>query len=480
MGTPFFLFGKGGEILGAYLHLFYESYRDKNGIDPISYINSKKEEIRQAAIPKLKTARNESAAIEREFQQLYNIKENEFADIVVKEKMQAMNSIMNDFDSAIALLKQLVQDNGSVSEAVGAGNRVIEAIDKILIKGASTGGLGDSAYSELVSARQRMQKVNYELKYIDNHNLDFSNRDGLKKFISDIQSNVSGYMLELSQVYAFTGANYAGLKNVYDIMINIGGHGSGLRTHMKVDPKMKSALQTLKQGLTANQSVQSHADIVFHMSMDETGNGQVVATSNWVGFQNKNVSDISSVGLRSYSLGEIGILRHYSSDFLVNIAGTLAGKTYKKSGIPKTLNASKNPSSQKEVDLYWANIKASTKILGLVNAIGQKSGANITNRVNYYVVRSKNPGFGGQIRVIPVSAILEEVLKRYKEGNEDKMGVNDSTNRGSSREKYWEINTSEFSFEKTPEERSADAYAQVLNKVLETKIQISINFSSWF
>ena len=243
-------------------------------------INATKEKIRQAAISKLKIAGTGSAIIEQEFEQLYNIKENEFADIAVREKMQAMNSIMNDFDSAVALLKQLVQDNGDVSEAVGAGNRVIEAIDKILIKGANTGGLGDSAYSELVSARQRMQKINYQLRYIDNHNLDFSGRDGLKKSISDIQSNVSGYMLELSQVYAFTGANYAGLKNTHDVMINIGGHGSGLRTHMKIDPKIKSALQTLKQGLTANQNVQSHADIVFHMSMDETGNGQVVATSN--------------------------------------------------------------------------------------------------------------------------------------------------------------------------------------------------------
>lgn len=463
--------------MGAYLYLFYENYRDKNGVDPMSIINATKEKIRQAAISKLTIAGTGSAIVEQEFEQLYNIKENEFADIAVREKMQVMNSIMNDFDSAIALLKQLVQDNGDVSEAVGAGNRAIEAIDKILIKGANTGGLGDSAYSELVSARQRMQKINYQLKYIDNHNLDFSGRDGLKKSISDIQSNVSGYMLELSQVYAFTGANYAGLKNVHDVMINIGGHGSGLRTHMKVDPEMKSALQILKQGLSANQNVQSHADIVFHMSMDETGNGQVVATSNWVGFQNKNVSDISSVGLRSYSLGEIGILNYYSSDFLVNIAGTLAGKNYRSSGIPKTLNTSKNPSSQKEVDLYWANIKASTKILGLVDAIGQKSGANVTNRVNYYVIRSKN---SGQIKVIPVSAILEKVLKGYENENGNKIGVNDSTNNSSSRENYWGINTSEFSFERTPEERSAAAYGQVLNKVLETKIQISLNFSSWF
>ena len=266
--------------MGAYLYLFYENYRDRNGVDPMSIINATKEKIRQAAVSKLELAGLGSSIVEQEFEQLYNIRENEFADIIVKERMQAMNSIMNDFDSAIALLKQLVQDNGNVGEAVTAGNRAIEAIDKILIKGAETGGLGASAYSELVSGKQRMQKIGYQLKYIDTHNLDFSGRDGLKNAISDIQSNVSGYMLELSQVYAFIGANYAGLKGAHDVMINIGGHGSGLRTHMKVDPKMETALQTLKQGLSANQGMQSHADIVFHMSMGDNGSGNVVATSS--------------------------------------------------------------------------------------------------------------------------------------------------------------------------------------------------------
>ena len=112
-----------------------------------------------------------------------------------------------------------------------------------------------------------------------------------------------------------------------------------------------------------------------------------------------------------------------------------------------------------------------------LDAIGQKSGVNVTNRVNYYVIRSKN---SGQIKVIPVSAILEKVLKGYEDENGNKIGVNDSTNNSSSRENYWGINTSEFSFERTPEERSAAAYSQVLNRVLETKVQISINFSSWF
>ena len=47
--------------------------------------------------------------------------------------------------------------------------------------------------------------------------------------------------------------------------------------------------------------------------------------------------------------------------------------------------------------------------------------ANFTNRVNYYVIRSKKNG--GQVRVIGVSTILQKILDDFNSGLDSSMGI---------------------------------------------------------
>jgi len=64
----------------------------------------------------------------------------------------------------------------------------------------------------------------------------------------------------------------------------------------------------------------------------------------------KNVTSPNGVHVGSYSLGEVNINNFYDEDFLVNIAGTLAGNQY-HAKIPSSRRTHKeNLSSQGEVD----------------------------------------------------------------------------------------------------------------------------------
>lgn len=472
----------------GYLYLFYEDYKNSEGniSDHRSIIEATKIKIRQNALGKIELAALQSSLIENEFENLYNIKNNELIDLNIRSNFNLGNSIMHSVDSAVDALKKLTKDS-SVGQAINLGNLVIKDIDMILKRGAQAGGLGYSSYSELFSAKERINNILSDLKYIGG-GTKISASDEAKKLISkmtsDVESNVGGYMLELTGAFAFLGANYAGLNAVYGTMINIGGHGtSSFAYQKKIDPKMTETLNKIESGLAENNGVQSHADLIFHIDMDKNGNGSTFSESNWVGFQAKNVKNFS-VDLRPYSLGEINILNYYLPDFLVNIAGTLVGGNG-GSKIPTSLRKVKESASESELDHYWANIKASTKLLGLVDAIGQKSGANITNKINYYVIRSKKVN---KIKVISVSSILQKILNYYSldnsfGGEANSLGVNDSVNdktKVGSRKDYYSININNFSFEHSPEERSKRAYSSILNKILNTKIQISINFSSWF
>lgn len=471
----------------AYLYLFYENYQIGTGIDPINIINEKKEIIKESAIAKLGRALPSMTKSQRDFEQLFNIKDNEFIDVEIQERLTLTNAIMTSFDDAASKLSILLKEGTDVVGAISEGIQIISEINKMLELGASTGKLGASAMQQLQGVQGRMFRIVSQLKYIKDNNLPTTDmKEMLSNFNKDIVNNGSGYLLELALVYSFLGCNLGALKGISHMMMAIGGdNGKELSPALKIvsaklDPELEKAVKYIEEALKQNKNNgegQSHADTVFYSEVDSSGNGVVGISGTWTGFQAKNYTDISSVKLRNYSLEQIDILKYYSSDFLVNIAGTLAGKQYTKfkEKIPYALN--KNAwASQRTVDLYWNKIKTSTKILGLLDALGQTFGANITNKNDFYVIRSKE---SQMIKVIPVAEMVRKVIIGYL-NNGDKIGVNDEVNRGASRENYWTINAGEFDWKRTPRERSNEAYSKVLNAILETKIQISLNFSSWF
>lgn len=465
----------------GYLRLFYEDYIMDTSTNPYQVIAEAKQQIKRDALHLLEGHQRGNELFEQEFQALYELTEsNEFADAGIVDNLEKINLDMSNFDAAIGKLKELVSDSDNVGAAVEEGNKVIESIDSILEKGAALQGLGDSAYTEIYNFKQKMKKVCYTLKYIKDKNLTLDGRKDLLNQIKAIQSNVSGYMLELALVYAFIGSNEYGLNEIHQAMINIGGHTGGLRAQMKISPYMEEDLKKLKQALSQNGSIQSKADVVFHLLMGD-GNGEVSSDSGWVGFQAKNVGDIKkAIHVGNYTLESIGIDKYYDQGFLVNIVGSLAGDSYRQE-VPKEKRRFKGTlSSQGAIDTLWQSIKNSTKWLGAADAIAGAANANISNQVSYYIIRDKG---SGHIKVIAVSKIFNKIIEAIKAEQEYALGINTGLadfGTGRTRSHYFSINVNAYSENKTPTERSSEAWPKIWEAIQQTKVSIAINFSSFF
>lgn len=467
----------------AYLYLFYEDYIGDSSIDPYAIITSVKDNIKKNALNKIQHGVQESFEVERKFEQLYalNDSRDEFANIQVQQRYQQVNLILNDFDEAIAALKQKIQEgNSEVVPAITLGNNIIRDIDTILNFGAKTGGLADGAISQVEQFKRRMEEnVQTKLHYIENSNKQLS--DSKKPLIDEltaIQSNISGYMLEIAHIYAFLQGNSAFLGQ----MINIGSQNRDDQIFtFKQDPKIEADRIKLNEALKDNK-VQSKADAIFNLHFAKQ-DGTISAETFWVGFQQKNFNDVSSIRVGKYTLGNIGITQYYNEDFLVNIAGTLAGTKYQaRDTIPPNLRRHKEKmSTQTEVDRIWTNIKNSTKLLGVVDAVSGNQFANITNRVHYYVIRNKQTK---TIKVIPVSTLLQRIQEAFEKDIDSAYGINtgqvSKDQRIGDRSEYWSINVENFSTSSNSQERSSKAYQLILDKILSTKVSIAINFNSFF
>lgn len=466
--------------MAGYLYLFYEDYYNNSGMaptDPYAKINMIKQEIwgRNRDIFAMKVASSE--VVETEFEKLYNLKDNEFADVGIQSKIDKLShGELHDFDQATKRLRELAKKSPEVSGAVKQGNKIIDIIDQLLAKGATLGGLADSSYQELIKSRQRMADIQARLEFIEGTGWTNKDRTWVIDKMKDIVSNVSGYMLEWAFTYAFLQANQKGLDGLISAMVNIGGHGSNVTVTKKMDPRMQEDLNKINNALAENKA-QSTADVVFNMH-----SGGATAQTTWVGFQAKNYGDISKVYLAEKSYNQLNILSYYDDNFLVNIAGTFAGDQY-KAKIPSSRRAFKGQlSKQSDVDTIWGTIRDTMRIVGIADAIAREFQSNFSNSINYFVIRNKA---NSNVKVIGASKVYRNIINEMQQDNLSTIvGQERDSWQERSRRNYFNINLQHFSSLRDTEEakwdRSNDAYSEVLNAVLNTKIKISLNFSSFF
>lgn len=471
----------------GYLHLFFEDYVNQGesaNFNPYAEIWKAKTTIKNLANSKLK-AKIGSLNSVPDIEELYSLKEGDFSGLGgdVQERWQQANAAMADFDAAIAALKQLIKEKDTdVDYATYLSDMITNSIDQILLMGAQTGGLADGAISQI---RNFQNKFNTEviphLKW--GYYRINKNKNSLINSITAVQSNVSGYMLEVANVYAFLGAGEASLAKI----INIGSHNSVLGSGVKItlDPKLLQDHEKLAAAISENNGQQSKVDNILMVNISN-GNGTVSMETSYVGLQNKNIKDLSKVKVASYTLGQLGISNFYSANYLANVAGGLAGDKYRlaRSTVDPNLRTHSNTMmSQGYVDEIWANIKNSMKVLAYADAIAGEAKANITNKIDYYVVRSKGTG---AVRVISVGAILQNLLEKNMQSDiGDK--VNFVGGKNASREEYWTINYQNYvplseasSKSEAAVTRSNKAYSAVLQAIMRTKLQITIDFRSWF
>lgn len=477
----------------SYLYLFYSDYVANNG-DPIQKIYNVKQQIKERALGNFSKVSTSSSLVEQAFEQHYNLQPNEFGaiDVTNIEKMSESNSVMTDFDSAIAELKVLIADGGTVAKAQELGQQAIIAIDKLLEQGATTGGLAEGAMSQLKQGLKKMREAQSLTKYKGGRGKKhWAKEEEILSLLSDIESNVSGYALEVGFIYGFIGAGQYSLKQSHETMINIGSDKirDTVYKTFKEDPTMLADLQKLTNALSENNGQQSKADSVVNMHMSD-GQGSVTGTATWVGFQQKNYRDISKITvMRDKTLESLGFFNYYDTDMAVNVAGSL-GNNYRNS----TLNInywnrrsvkSINSWTQGDIDQIWNGMVNSMKVLAAADAVAGEMGQNITNRINYYVIREKGTS---QIRVIGVSKILDKIAKAISsEWGESELGINwgfAKSGRYTHREKFWNTSITNFDpSKKQPEaklNRSNKSYNTIIKTILSTKISISLNFSSFF
>ncbi len=454
----------------AYLYLFYEDYIYGRE-DPATTIANKKASILQQASSKINIRASGSWVVEHEFEKLYSLTEGEFANAGVISRLETVNKEMHSFDDAIAQLKALISEQGTLNRARDLCDTCITGIDNILKMGASTHGLADSAYQEVINFKKQLQSVRASLRHGSLSSRTKAERDEILSTIGAVQSNISGYLLEIAWIYAFLGAN----KLALGAMVNIGGHSTNIGAKYRDDPRMKEDIEKIDRALFSNK-VQSKADAVFNLSPNN-----VSGTTQWVGFQLKNFSDITSIHVGNFTLGQVLSEAGYDNDFLVNIVGTLAGNQYQaKNIIPPGKRVHKeNLVSQSMVDNLWRDLKNSTKPLAVADTIAGAMNANFTNKVNYYVIRSKS---GNSINVIPVSRLLTAISNAFSSGTDKIFGINagvyEGTSKAATRSEYWSINVAAYDeTDADGSNRSSKAYSQILNAINQTKVSISINFS---
>ena len=471
----------------SYLYLFYSDYIAENG-NPYDLIRATKEKIKMQSLKNFKTAYISSNEIEQVFEKKYNLQPNDFGsiDIVNNNFIAESNAMMMSFDSAISNLKTLIKEGGTVKQAQLLGKEAIYSIDKILLQGASTGGLAEGAYNQVQRGLEKLKEAVSLTRRKGTGGKQWKNKDEILNMLEDIESNVSGYALEIALTYGFVGAYEHVMQKNHETMINIGSTtlSENVIKNFKEDPLMLQDLQKINNALISNKGTQSKADSVINMHMAD-GQGSVSADVSWVGFQEKNYRDISSIPTGvSKTLQDLGILSYYDTDLLVNTAGSL-GNNYIGTKIPKTM--ARYPEfgdTQGNIDKVWNEIKNSMKLLLAADAITGEISQNFTNKVSYYVVRQKS---SAKIRVIGVSKILDKIATAFSDINETHMlginwGMSDST-RYSNRSEYWRKNVANFTMKQSlmaGQLRSNKAYPEVLNAILSTKISISLNFNYFF
>ena len=474
----------------GYLYLFYSDYIHENP-DPQTILQEVKNQIKRESLQKLQTASNYSATIEQAFEQKYNIPVDSFGalDIRPSQEFNEANIAMNNFDDVIQKLKQLILEGGLISDAQTLGQQAVSAIDTLLTQGALTGGLAEGAYDQLQEGLQKLKTACQMTRYKGTGGKQWKEKDEILNLLKDVESNVSGYALELATVYGAVGSSHYTLKALHETMINIGSNtlGTNITKTFRNDPQVLQDLQELEAALQSNNGIQSKADSVINMHMTD-GQGSVIATPTWVGFQQKNYRNISNVTItQEKTLWELGFFNYYDGDMIVNIAGSL-GNNYQKRSLNIDWETRRHYKdnlvglTQGELDKEWNEAKNSMKMLLAADAIAGKMKDNFTNKINYYVIREKGTS---KIRVIGVSRILDKIALAINNDENSSLGINWGYTKGkySHRQKYWQHSISNFDVSNNPNSkyvRSFRAYPAVLSEIANTKIAISLNFSSFF
>lgn len=477
----------------SYFYLYYGDYIAESGVNPYKIIENAKTKIQKKALSQIKSRSEQSRTTEEEFEKLYNIQPEDFApdgdlkldSVVDIDRWKAVNADMSNFDvsisAAVNALNKGVEEWNNRSEILRQAQNAINSIDAVLRKGAETQGLTDGAMAEARKWKKKLQNLKANISVSE----DMDGK-GLAKKMKQIAGHVSGALLEIAFPYAFLTAVEKGLSDTSSVMMNIGAHsGPRLSATYKQDPRISEDIRTLRAVLkNQNKNIQTKADSVLTIHSNN-----VAGTTTWVGFQQKNYSNIKNIKIAEIAIRDLTNFFE-NEDFLINTAGGL-GYNHKQNEVYM------NPSHgqlymQKDIDIIWREVMRNFKLAAAADAIAGFVQSNFTNQVHYYVIRNKT---NGEVRVIGVSSILNRIWEDFKNNESKTMGFSTNNNyedggalfnflsRTGYREAYWKSNVEEFRFGWPSREkyvRSASAAPRIWEMIQSAKIKIALDFSAYF
>ncbi len=492
--------------MNGYLYLFFEDYLADSGSSYRSIykqIINTKNEIIDYSISEMKNLKNNSVEFETELENSFNISAKEM-NKVVQEILQTSplhsdrsSGSFSSYDKAIQQCKKAKEDIQNVDNLITESNNILEKLDSFLALASSKAYLDNSLVQNIKKRYTDIKKKEKELEKIQKSincgtpltNKDIENLGLIMEYIINSAETTSGLMFELADPVANMFANREGVRHIKEKthLLHIGSVNTLEKYDYIEDPAFEEEYKKLTKAINENNGTQSKGDLIVYIK-DKNIEGKYRS----VVFQEKNYSDISKVKAATYTFkqlieGKPGMLsleeiNKISKNMLVNIAGTLAGKRY-RSKIPESRRAHKNVTmlSQNKVDTLWEEIGPTITNLAYADAIAGVTRENITNKVNFYVIRDKSTK---KVAVIPTSKILEYYINNLSKRKTNNVGTPNLKHSGKplTREKYWTINVQNFSTKKVPkeaaDERSNAAYTEILKLIYSNKITISINFAA--
>ena len=463
-----------------YLHLHYVNF-DENGA-MANIIAERKNAIKERMKSKLKDVAMTSAAVEEEYERLYNIKEEDFNTQI--DIPTDVSNLMSDFDYAVRTLKILLDQHKGLVHQRNAFNRAMSDIDAILALGANTGFVTESAINEIKNAKNTIALAKDYFSTWAKHD-SAEGKEAITAAVKTLEAGAAGYIFEFAHAYGKAIAKKKADSTIHELFINIGGSATlsdTLRREGKESPEFQKALNELANAIDSNNGQQPKGDQIL-MYHEVDGQGQVIGETKFVVFQNKNFKEIDRIHVYNTTFGQLGIEQEFGTNDIVNIAGGLGSNAQ---WIAKTIHNSSSGPTQGEIDAIWRDIRSSMRLLAIADAIAGDINDNITMRPNYYVIRQKG---GGEVRVIGTSRILNKIrtdLNNAAVGASMGIGWNlvGESWKSSTRERYWKFNIGNFVTSKRGEEagieRSRLAYPWILQTINAQKISIALNFSEYF
>ena len=183
-------------MMEKYLYLFYGNYLDVEKINPYSFINSAKTDIKRIGADRLKRTRGalrgQKTNFEQDIKKLYGYKPEDFKMVLNDTPIM---QVLNDYDAAQKMLEKALNELHDLEIAKNEMDRLLADIDIILVQGAALGGLAAGSIKKAVSYAKKIEAL---MNSIKNGSAGSKDNDDITAAGTVALNSLSGSLFEIA------------------------------------------------------------------------------------------------------------------------------------------------------------------------------------------------------------------------------------------------------------------------------------------